>query len=269
MELSVSSPDSPRAHGKLTLGDCEPEPCDADETLEALKLTRILEEAGINCCFCGVSALVYYGAERVRIEWELCIPTELMPKAESLLKTGRFAEAYLSGLPSPRPQPQSLTHTYPRFQRRGSDFQFVLTPSWDVHLTCEPCNIQRSQLGLPYPRLAVLVQSYLETTNRVSLCDVVDGANVPEDWGHANLDLEGTNDLQWAARMNDAILANRPGKSLLGLIPTSKISKRELWAKTIREKGDRRGWTRPSSIFATRFRLHGSPDPWLQHRSNC
>jgi hypothetical protein len=33
---------------------------------EARQVTRILENAGISCCICGVGALIYYGAARVR-----------------------------------------------------------------------------------------------------------------------------------------------------------------------------------------------------------
>lgn len=35
-------------------------------TLEALEVSRVLEDAGIICCFTGTSALVYYGAGRIR-----------------------------------------------------------------------------------------------------------------------------------------------------------------------------------------------------------
>jgi hypothetical protein len=35
-------------------------------TLEARQVTRILENAGIPCCICGISALIYYGAARVK-----------------------------------------------------------------------------------------------------------------------------------------------------------------------------------------------------------
>ena len=35
-------------------------------TLEALRVSQILDDRGIPCCFCGVSALIYYGAGRVR-----------------------------------------------------------------------------------------------------------------------------------------------------------------------------------------------------------
>lgn len=35
-------------------------------TIEARQVTLILEDAGNRCCVCGVGALMYYGAGRVR-----------------------------------------------------------------------------------------------------------------------------------------------------------------------------------------------------------
>lgn len=46
--------------------DLEPASCGGHGTLEMLELSRLLEENGIICAFCSVSALIYYGAGRVR-----------------------------------------------------------------------------------------------------------------------------------------------------------------------------------------------------------
>ena len=35
-------------------------------TLEMLEVTQLLNGAGITCCMVGISALIYYGAGRVR-----------------------------------------------------------------------------------------------------------------------------------------------------------------------------------------------------------
>jgi hypothetical protein len=40
--------------------------CGGHGTLEMLEVSRVLEGNGILCAFCGVSALIYYGAGRVR-----------------------------------------------------------------------------------------------------------------------------------------------------------------------------------------------------------
>jgi len=103
-------------------------------------------------------------------------------------------------------QPGSLAHTYHRFSVRGWDCTFILVPSDDIHLSCEPAHIQRSLNGLPYPRLDVFVQSLLDTYNVVALCDVVDGTHVSFDWGSQHLDLAGTRDVQWAIQTNSKLL---------------------------------------------------------------
>lgn len=40
--------------------------CGGHGTLEILAIIRFLEEHGIECCIVGVSALIFYGAGRVR-----------------------------------------------------------------------------------------------------------------------------------------------------------------------------------------------------------
>ncbi|RMJ09170.1 hypothetical protein CDV36_011224, partial [Fusarium kuroshium] len=199
----------------------------------------------------------------------ICVPTELMQKAESLLKSDLYADTYLSIPPHPYPQPQSLAHVYPWFKAVGVEFYFILTPSHDLHFECETSNIERSHRGLPFPKLSVLLQSFLETANELSLCDAVDGTDISEQWGVDNLDLDGINDLAWASVMNKAITDSCPHLIMFGLIPTKEISKRELWESVVRKKDHRRGWTQPGELFSTRFRLHGSPDPWLEPRESC
>ncbi|KAK6814418.1 hypothetical protein RU639_009415 [Aspergillus parasiticus] len=40
-------------------------------TDDTLTVTRVLEQHGIPCCLVGVAALVFYGASRVRDDWEI------------------------------------------------------------------------------------------------------------------------------------------------------------------------------------------------------
>lgn len=40
--------------------------CGGHGTYEMLEVTRFLEQHGIECCLVGVSALIFYGAGRVR-----------------------------------------------------------------------------------------------------------------------------------------------------------------------------------------------------------
>ncbi|KAB5530357.1 hypothetical protein GE09DRAFT_1207093 [Coniochaeta sp. 2T2.1] len=240
-------------------------------TLEALAVTRILEDHGINCCICGTSALIYYGAGRVRLDWEICVPSTLAQEAEALLKSEDHSRDYMTLPPWPIPWPGSLAHTYTRFRGRDVDFYFVLVPSDDVHLPLEPSNLQRSHHGLPYPRLDVLIQSFLDSNNGNSLGDVVDGSDVSEEWGYEHLDLDGTTDEAWVARKNKAIIDSLdPLRARFGGgIPVYPLQKRDMWKAVVKSKLHRLGWTTPESLFLTRFRLRGSPDPWLRPRDCC
>lgn len=71
-----------------------------------------------------------------------------------------------------------------------------------MRIDCDPSNFIRSPRGLPYPKLDVFIQSCLDTYDMLQLCDVIDGTNVSEEWGENNLDLEGTNDVEWAKEKN-------------------------------------------------------------------
>lgn len=82
-------------------------------------VSRDLEDHGVVCCFYGTSALIYYGAARVRDaggprfleasdmlirscqDWEVCVPSVLMQKAESLLKSEMYARNYINIPPWP------------------------------------------------------------------------------------------------------------------------------------------------------------------------
>lgn len=194
------------------------------------------------------------------------MPSELLQKAEHLLKSEAHSQSYVSVRSRSTIQPGSLKHTYPRFRARDSRFYFVLVPSEDIHLTLEPSSIQKSHHGLPYPKLHVLIQSFLEAHDQTSLVDVVDGSDVSEAWGEENLDLAGPTDVAWALRKNEAIRSSTDTFRFGGGVPTRPVEKRELWRRVVSTKTGRLGWTTPSSLFSTRFRLHGTPDPWLEAR---
>ncbi|EEQ34976.1 conserved hypothetical protein [Microsporum canis CBS 113480] len=65
------------------------------------------------------------------------------------------------------------------------------------------------------------------------LCDVIDGTNVSEEWGEKNLDLEGTNDVEWAKAKN------KKGKEFGGkwahgaFAREGRKSKREMWQSLV------------------------------------
>lgn len=206
---------------------------------------------------------------RICQDWEICVPSELKERAEALLKSDEYTDVYISLPPWPYLEPGSLSHTYTRFKSTGGSFYFVLVPSKDIHLPCKSQNFQRSHHDLPYPKLNVFIQSFLETNDHVSLADVIDGSDVSEVWGVKNLDLEGEVDLEWAEWKNRLILEHAGRAFVLGLVPIRHVEKLEIWQFMVRNKGGRRGWTRPTELFATRFRLHGDSPPWLEKRDCC
>ena len=164
----------------------------------------------------------------------------------------------------PLVQPGSLAHTYSRFSGDGQRYQFVLVPSEDAHLHCDSSTIWRSHNGLPYPALPVLAQCFVDTNDLVALCDLIDGANLTEEWGNRHLELDGTTDVAWAKRMNERLYQSLEGdpKPMSALFPTGIVGRRQLWEHWVRAKAGRMGWTQPKEIFETRFRLKNSEDPW-------
>jgi hypothetical protein len=109
--------------------------------------------------------------------------------------------------------------------------------------------------------LKELVQSYLDIYDMVSLCDIVDGANLSYAWGEACLDLSGTTDVEWAQERNAELMGGN-GKfepALVGSVfPTARIEKKFLWENTIEEKEQRLAQVMlPAELFETRFMLKG------------
>jgi hypothetical protein len=65
----------------------------------------------------------------------------------------------------------------------------------------------------------------------VSLCDIIDGADLSYMWGKEHLDLNGTTDVEWAQQRNAELMGGE-GKfkpTLLGsAFPTARVRKRLL-----------------------------------------
>lgn len=131
-------------------------------------------------------------------------------------------------------------------------------------MDCTLSNMTRSLRGLPYPTLAVFIQSSLDMKNAVQLVDVVDGTNVSEEWGEANLQLDGTNDVAWAKDCNQRGEEFADGKYAhwSPFIFDGRKSRREMWQEAVRTKADRLDWTKPSEIFITQYRIVDEPDSW-------
>ncbi|KAI0205495.1 hypothetical protein F4808DRAFT_472195 [Astrocystis sublimbata] len=258
---TVPPPPPPSTSVPLEGDDEKPASNGGHGTDDALRVTRILEDANIPCCLVGISALIFYGAARTRPDWEICVPTGLIDKATELVQSEPHSSEYCMVEPWSHPS-SSLLHTYNRFKGRGTDFHFILVPANDVHIVCEPSNLTRSLRGLPYPRLDVYIQSCLDTGDRLQLCDVIDGTDLPEQWGEDNLDLEGFNDMEWSKGINKRGMEFANGKFAHWAPSTKKMKKRDMWQSLVRSKNDRLDWTKPSDIFITQYRIRGEPDSW-------
>lgn len=147
---------------------------------------------------------------------------------------------------------------------------FTLIPSDDAHIDCIPPNIERSQMGLPYPTLDIFAQSLLDTNDIVALTDLIDGMDLTEGWGSKFLKLDAENDLAWTLRKNEKIRASIPfsENSCLFECPINTINLKETWNAIVQDKGRRIGVECLEGAYATRFRIRGDGDPRLTERYN-
>jgi hypothetical protein len=194
-------------------------------------------------------------------DWTICVSTEQLSAASSVIQSLSTHE-----LCAPRdPYPESLYHTFPLFKLKGTVAWIQLVPSSDCHFECTPSNFEWSHKGLPYARLDIFAQSLLDTYDLIDLADLVDGMDLSLEWGIENLHLDGTVDVAWAERKNEAIRASVPltDSSSLLEISTWPWEKREIWERTVAHKQDRIGPEIPKEFWATRFRPKGDRDPRL------
>jgi hypothetical protein len=78
------------------------------------------------------------------------------------------------------------------------------------------------------------------------------------EWGHEHLDLSGTIDFAYVEWKNALIEAS--GR-WLSAVSTQKLTLKELWEAVTTSKQQRLGFKYPKELYATRYRLLGSPDP--------
>ncbi|KAE9373017.1 hypothetical protein N431DRAFT_337881 [Stipitochalara longipes BDJ] len=247
------------------LDDKEPSRAGVDEIVAVI---AILERQNIPCCVVAESALIYYGTGRMRNDWVLCVPTDKLTDAASVL--GSYDSVYESFRPSVMRALEGMHHLYPRFKLRGIALFFVLTTAQECHIVCAPENFERSQNGIPYPKLSVYAQSLLDTNNLLDLDDLIDGMNLSVEWGLENLDLDGTFDMEWG-RWKIDVLRNS-GTSIVGLplhLETPH-SRRKTWehAASSEQKKKRQGWKLLEN-HPTRFWHNGQKDPRLEKRDFC
>ncbi|WEW55165.1 hypothetical protein PRK78_000594 [Emydomyces testavorans] len=261
-------------------------------TVEILEITRLLEAAGVCCCVVGISALRYFGAWRARHDWEICVPTHLVESASQIFQSEPYNKIYEIN-PGGRPQLDPLLQPFPRFKIKGVDLYFTIITAELAHLECVSSNLERSQMGIPYPKLEVFAQSLLETNDEVALADLIDGMNLTNEWGLENLDLHGTHDISWVKKQNEKISRTLPkidfaclleldaseekegiyqagmhkenkeitspsvpetdNNSCLHECPITYLSKEEVWKNIVNTKERRLGIECPTEVFATRF----------------
>lgn len=156
----------------------------------------------------------------------------------------------------------SFEHLYPRFKLVGVALFFLIIPSQDCHILCEPANFEFGQTGIPFPKLDVFAQSLLDTCNLVDLDDLIDGMNLSGAWGEENLDLNGYTDVDWA-KWKVEILKQQEKK--LSLWDESPNARRHLWRKETSEDRKKRsqGWKYQEN-YETRFWKRGQRDPRLR-----
>ncbi|KAK3899743.1 hypothetical protein C8A05DRAFT_17864 [Staphylotrichum tortipilum] len=230
---------------------------------EALDVIRALEAHGIPCCVAGVKALVYYGAHRVPMNWEICVPTDSIERAKGLLASTPLSDKYELWHPV-MPDVHSLAHTYPRFTLKGVNFFFILMPAFECRVDCSPDQCERSPSGIPYPKLERLAQGLLDTQLYADLTDLVDGMDLDEAWGETHLQLDGPPPIDYIREKNEriarALPASMKGEALLALL-SERPRAREVWLRVVSTKQRRINDKMPRPRHLTRFRKIGSPDP--------
>ncbi|KAM7184868.1 hypothetical protein V8F33_012738 [Rhypophila sp. PSN 637] len=237
-------------------------------TVEMHSVVELLKEAGIPCCVVGTHALGYYGAGRVPIYWELCVPEDRLNEAAELFKSEPLSPKY-EPWPVNAPVPCSIVHTFPRFHLKGVHFLFFLVPSSDwPGVSCDPSHCETSLTGLPYPKPEYLAQALLDTQRWVDLEDLVDGMNLSEEWGEQNLDLDREYSLEYAKWKNARIRASIPETEYSDLMELNEnpTSLREIWQDIVRTKERRIGLELPKDQYLTRFWPIGAKDPRSRER---
>ncbi|KAK8004100.1 hypothetical protein PG989_003819 [Apiospora arundinis] len=237
-------------------------------TVEMLEVVRLLKDAGVPSCIVGTHPLGYYGAGRVPIVWELCVPEDQLDQAADLFKSEPLSKSY-EPWPVNSPIPMDLLHIFPRFHLKGVHFLFFIVPTSDWLLGCDEAKCEMSFMGLPYPKLEYFAQSLLDTQRLGDLEDLVDGMNLSEEWGEEHLDLDRTSDVGHARWKNEQIRASIPETPYSELMEMDEYPKplRPIWQDIVRKKKSRIGLELSKDHYHTRFCAIGRGDPRLRERT--
>jgi hypothetical protein len=185
------------------------------------------------------------------------VPTECLDDvAGKLQKSGKW-EPFR---PSAMTTVMEIDQSFPRFKRIVMACFLVVLSSQNCHIPCSFENIEQGQTGLPFPKLAVCVQSFLNTHNEVDLDDLVDGMNLTEEWGRENLKLDGVTDVEWAKWKNQK-LKQINGEHCFKWTERP-INVRGTWERAVSADREKKaqGW-KFSQHPETRFWRRGQRDP--------
>ncbi|KAL9618325.1 MAG: hypothetical protein Q9160_006975 [Pyrenula sp. 1 TL-2023] len=235
---------------------------------EIRSVVDLLEQAGILCCMVGEPALIYYGTRRVMADWPICVPTEKLTATTKLLEKNR--EILEPAGPSAIRRVRSIEHLFARFKFVGLALFFVVMSSQACNLPCKPENFEYSQTGIPYPKLHVYAQCLLDTLSYVDLDDLVDGMILTEEWGEANLDLQGFVDTKWGRWKADFTNNGKAPQDRIPMWCHKPPERRTIWVNAAAKEGKKsRQGLKYSELNETRFRKRGSKDPRLRKRDYC
>ncbi|KAH7140923.1 hypothetical protein EDB81DRAFT_799183 [Dactylonectria macrodidyma] len=199
-----------------------------EETLEVITL---LKAAGIPACVVDVNALRYYGAGRVTLEWDICVPAHQLEDAEQIFKSDDLYEP----VKPPPPVAKSLRHLNPTFQLRGVGYFFILTPSSRCFIDPEAENCDLSKKGIPYPKMPQFARSLLVLQNGSNIADFIDGMDLDEKWGKENIDFDDlqVKGIEFSNTQNVELRAANLGELNV------RIDYRQLWIAIVSEKEGR------------------------------
>jgi len=148
---------------------------------------------------------------------------------------------------------------------KATEFPFFLVPASEPFVDCEPAKCERSQNGIPYPRLRQFAQSVLDTQRYADLEDLVDGMNLDFTWGEENLDLNRI-PVDYINLKNQQIQESLPGLAGIMASLSTAPNARKAWASAVQGKRARMVPKYPETAYSTRFRLIGSADPRQNER---
>jgi hypothetical protein len=202
----------------------------------------------------------------------VCVPNDNFTGASTLFASHKDFE------PAGRilPQLYSLLHTYPRFKQKGVNFRFYILPASEYFIS----DLSESMLEfsinnkVPYPKLEPFAQSLVSTQRWPELCQLVDGMDIDEGWGFANLQLGTPSEveLKYVEEKNKKIMSSYddyPDSQPVGSRLSAKklLNRSKKWKEIVAGKERRISPYLFPERYATKYRRKGSEDPRLKRNN--